>query len=83
MKTLTYTLRIEPAEEGGYNVFVPTLPGCQTQGRSYGEAIAHAREAIQAYLDSLAKDGLPLPKEPEPREPIKVSVQVEAPLAAP
>jgi predicted RNase H-like HicB family nuclease len=26
----TYTIRIEPAEESGYSVFVPALPGCVT-----------------------------------------------------
>jgi predicted RNase H-like HicB family nuclease len=28
--TYTYTVRIEPAKEGGFNVFVPALPGCVT-----------------------------------------------------
>lgn len=31
MKTRTYTIVLEPAEEGGYNVWVPALPGCVTQ----------------------------------------------------
>lgn len=82
MKTLTYTVHVEPAEEGGYNVFVPALPGCHTQARTYAEAIGNAREAIQVYLESLAKDGLPIPQEPELRQPATVGVQVKAPVAA-
>lgn len=80
MKTLTYTVRIEPAEEGGYNVFVPALPGCHTQAHTYAEAVANVREAIEVYLDSLAKDGLPIPEEPELRQPATIGVQVEAPV---
>jgi predicted RNase H-like HicB family nuclease len=34
MNEHTYTVRVEPAEEGGYNVFVPALPGCVTQGET-------------------------------------------------
>ena len=37
---------IEPQEEGGYTVFVPTLPGCVSQGETTEEAIANIREAI-------------------------------------
>jgi len=44
MKTLTYTVRIEPAEEGGYNVFVPALPGCHTQAETYEEAVGMSLE---------------------------------------
>jgi hypothetical protein len=35
MKTLTYTIHLEPAEEGGYTVTVPALPGCVTEGDTY------------------------------------------------
>ncbi len=78
-KTLTYTVHLEPAEEGGYNVFVPALPGCHTQGETYEEAVAVARECIEGFLESLAKDGLPIPREPQPHRPITIGVQVEVP----
>ena len=42
MQVQTYTARIEPAEEGGYDVFVPALPGCVTQGDTCEEAVARA-----------------------------------------
>jgi hypothetical protein len=38
----TCTARIEPAEEGGHDVFVPALPGCVTQGETSAEAVAMA-----------------------------------------
>ena len=60
MKTLTYTVHIEPAEEGGYNVFVPALPGCQTQGDTYVEAVVMAKECIEGFLEALAKAGEPM-----------------------
>lgn len=40
----------EPAEEGGYVVHVPTLPGCHTEGDTFEEAEANAKEAIEVYL---------------------------------
>ncbi|MHB8522075.1 MAG: type II toxin-antitoxin system HicB family antitoxin [Limisphaerales bacterium] len=62
MKTLTYAVRIEPAEEGGYNVFVPALPGCHTLGETYKETAAMAKECIEGFLESLAKAGQPVPQ---------------------
>ncbi len=41
---------LEPAEEGGFIVYVPSLPGCVTQGDSYEEACNNAREAIEGYV---------------------------------
>ena len=54
MQIMTYTARIEPAEEGGYNVFVPALPGGVTQGDTYEEAVAMAQEAIEGFREPLA-----------------------------
>lgn len=50
-------------DDGYYTVTVPALPGCVTQGRTKQEALGRVREAIQGYLESLAKDGLPAPKD--------------------
>ena len=76
------TVLFEPAEEGGYIVTCPSLPGLVTEGDTLEEARAMAADAIRGYLETLAKDGLPIPPEdPEPRgEIIKetVAVAVEA-----
>ena len=81
MKTYAYTVRIAPAEEGGFNVFVPALPGCVTQGETYAEAVAMAQEAIHVYLESLIEDGDPIPEEPEPEDLMTTGAQVAVPVA--
>jgi antitoxin HicB len=58
-----YTVLYEPAEEGGYIVTCPALPGLVTEGDTLEEARAMAIEAIQGYLESLAKAGLSAPVE--------------------
>jgi antitoxin HicB len=63
MKHLSYTVKIEPAEEGGYIASVPALPGCQTQGETYDEVVEMAGDAILCYVEGLAKHGLPVPVE--------------------
>ena len=62
--TYEYTVIFEPAEEGGYVVHVPALPGCVTQGDTLEEARAMAKDAILCYLESLAEDGEEIPVEP-------------------
>jgi len=46
---------------GGYVAFCPTLPGCFSQGDTKEGALANIKEAIEAYIESLKKDGLPVP----------------------
>ena len=76
-----YTVLFEQAEEGGYVVTCPALPGLVTEGETLEEARAMAADAIRGYLESLAKDGLPIPPEdPEPRGSIikeTVAVAIE------
>jgi antitoxin HicB len=38
----TFTVVLEPAEEGGFIVTVPALPEVGTQGDTYDEAMANA-----------------------------------------
>ena len=62
---------LESAEDGGFVVSVPDLPGCWTQGETRDKALANAKEAIAAYLDALNELGRPLPK-PQ-REHVKIT----------
>ncbi|MBU0574459.1 MAG: type II toxin-antitoxin system HicB family antitoxin [Candidatus Margulisiibacteriota bacterium] len=64
-KVLRYTAIFEPAEEGGYVVTIPALPGCVTEGASFEEAVKMAKDAIKCYCASLLKHGEPIPQEPE------------------
>ena len=45
---------LEPSEDGGYTVYVPSLPGCISQGENREEALANIREAIELYLEPIA-----------------------------
>ena len=63
-----YTAFFEPAEEGGFVVTCPALPGLVTEGDTFEDARAMAADAIRGYLESLVKDSLPLPQDdPRPR----------------
>jgi predicted RNase H-like HicB family nuclease len=47
---------LEPSDEGGFTVYVPTLPGCISEGDSREEALSNIREAIELYLESVEDD---------------------------
>jgi predicted RNase H-like HicB family nuclease len=46
------TVVLEKQEEGGYTVYVPSLPGCISQGETKEEAIKNIKEAIELYLEA-------------------------------
>jgi len=72
-----YTVLFEPAEEGGYVVTCPALPGLITEGDTLEEAREMARDAIRGYLKSLAKDGLSAPPDiPLSQDPVKEEIEV-------
>lgn len=52
---MRFMVVMEPAQEGGYNVRVPALDGCFTQGDTRKEALRNAKEAILCYLEGLEK----------------------------
>jgi len=52
---MTFNIVLEKAEEGGFNVSVPSLDGCFTQGDTEEEALNNAKEAIICYLEGLQK----------------------------
>lgn len=41
----------EPSDEGGYTVYVPSLPGCISEGDTLKEARENIRAAIDLYLE--------------------------------
>lgn len=57
----SYTVLFELAEEGGYVVTCPALPGLVTEGDTRKEARVMVKDAIALYLESLRDDGLPIP----------------------
>jgi predicted RNase H-like HicB family nuclease len=50
-------------EDGFWIAECPSLPGCVSQGGTPDEAVANAKEAIQAYVSPLEQDNLPVPEE--------------------
>ena len=47
---------LEPSPEGGYTVYVPSLPGCISEGDTLEEALENIREAIDLYLEPVEDD---------------------------
>ncbi|RLA89664.1 MAG: type II toxin-antitoxin system HicB family antitoxin [Deltaproteobacteria bacterium] len=47
---------LEPSEDGGYTVYVPSLPGCISEGNTKEEAIQKIKEAIELYLEPVEDD---------------------------
>jgi predicted RNase H-like HicB family nuclease len=43
-------------ETGGYIAFVPTLPGCHTQGDGLEELMENIKEAIELYMETLTEE---------------------------
>jgi len=71
-----YTAVFEPAEEGGFTVTVPALPGLVTQGDTIEEAHAMVEDAIRGYLEVLLKDGEEIPVEPGAPIPQRIAVDL-------
>jgi predicted RNase H-like HicB family nuclease len=42
---------LEPSEEGGYTVYVPSLPGCISEGDDRDDALKNIQEALELYLE--------------------------------
>lgn len=47
---------LEPSDEGGFTAFVPTLPGCISEGENKEDAVKNIREAIDLYLEPVEDD---------------------------
>jgi predicted RNase H-like HicB family nuclease len=73
--TYSFTMLFEPAEEGGYVVTCPALPGLVTEGDTMDEARRMAEDALRLYLETLIEDELPIPCDKVPiAQPIEIAV---------
>jgi predicted RNase H-like HicB family nuclease len=71
----TFTMLFEPAEEGGFVVTCPALPGLVTEGDTLEEARLMAEDALRGYLESLREDGIAIPSNKTPiTEPIEIAL---------
>ena len=48
---MRFKVILEPSDEGGYTVYVPSLPGCISEGETVQESLKNIREAIKLYLE--------------------------------
>jgi len=53
---MRFQVVLEPSDEGGYTVYVPSLPGCISEGDTMEEALENIQEAIELYLESVEDD---------------------------
>lgn len=70
-----YSVVVHQAEEGGFWVEVPALPGCYSQGESIEETLENAGEAIELYLEVLRDEGGEAPKDTDVVHQVTVAVQ--------
>jgi predicted RNase H-like HicB family nuclease len=55
-KNMKLRVILEPSDEGGYTVYVPSLPGCISEGENVDEALANIKEAIELYLEPIENE---------------------------
>ena len=48
---MRFKIVLEPSDEGGFTAYVPSLPGCISEGDTEQEALANIHEAIELYLE--------------------------------
>jgi len=47
---------LEHSDEGGYTAYIPSLPGCISEGNTREDTLLNIREAIDLYLDPVDDD---------------------------
>ena len=55
---MRFKIVLEESDEGGYTVYVPSLPGCISEGNTKEEALKNIQEAIELYLEPVEDDWL-------------------------
>lgn len=66
-RTRTFAVVLEPEEEGGFTVRVPSFPEIVTYGKDEREALAMAEDAIRLILEDCATRGETIPAGEPPR----------------
>ena len=62
---MEYSVVVHKAEEGGFWVEVPALPGCYSQGETVEDTLENVREAIDLYLEVLTEERETIPRDKE------------------
>jgi len=57
-KTMKFDIILEKQEEGGYTAYVPSLPGCISEGETEKDTLKNIKEAIEIYTEEINKTKL-------------------------
>ena len=55
---MKFKVILEPSNEGVYTAYVPSLPGCISEGETIEDALSNIKEAIELYLEPVEDDWL-------------------------
>jgi len=85
LRTYTFTAVVEPADEGMWHAYCPTLLayGAATWGATREEVLGHIGEMAAMTVERLAEEGASVPTAPADQEPAageRIVVTVRAPL---
>jgi predicted RNase H-like HicB family nuclease len=58
--------------ENGFGAYVPDLPGCVAVGETKDKILRLIQEAVELHLESMRKDGLPIPEPSSSSEYVEV-----------
>jgi predicted RNase H-like HicB family nuclease len=69
-----YLAVIEQTEDGtGFGAYVPDLPGCVATGKTREETLARIAFSIPRHIESLRKQGQPVPPPSAVAERVRVA----------
>ena len=57
---MKYAIILEKSDTG-FSAYSPDLPGCVSAGDTAEETEANMREAIEAHIELMREDGMPIP----------------------
>jgi antitoxin HicB len=63
----SFSVILEPQENGGFTALVPALPEVVTEGDDEQEALANVAEAIRGILEYRRENGIPIPDDANPQ----------------
>lgn len=67
MAEYVYPAVFHPNSDGTYTVLFPDLPGCLSEGKSLGNAMAMAQDALAQWVEYLQGEKQPIPAASAPQ----------------
>jgi antitoxin HicB len=56
-----FTIRPLAADEGGYPIESPDLPGCMSDGATIEAAISNGLDVMRGWIEAMRAEGHPIP----------------------